>query len=889
MKLTHVSVEGCGRFGRLARVEGFGPGVNILSAGNEAGKSTLFRAIRTCLFERHGSMKEEIHAMATEGLSLPVTITVAFEKGGKAYEIRKSFLRSKAASLSCDGVEVARNAEADEEVWKLLGIEQRSARALDEAAYGVLWVAQGRSFETPDPSEGAKSVLNAVIQQEVGTLVGGERARLLVNSVNEELGRYLTKGGQPKANGPLDLAARESSKLTAERLETETRLEALHKKLEDLEDLRRQHKAASDPVAMTSLEDQFAEARRKHAEAEKAAEELNRLAGEERQAHQLAEAQQEKLNALKEQAAVIDGQRLRLKRIAADLVPLDEQDAATAKSLQDATTGKKRCDEEWEALDTREAELQRFEALAQKLDRKAELERRLGQLTDFRQRATANAAALKAATVDDGVITSLEALEREDASIRAALEAGAARVEIAVKPGTGVTVNGQIITGNTLRPVTEPLLIEFGADVSVRVSPPPEALDAAGAAVAKLREKLKALLKRHAVSSAAELRLLHGERIAIDNIARDLRAERGALGLKDDPAMEIEQLTAAIAAITAEARRILPAGSAPLPPPGEIAADKQSLSVRRSALRSERSSFDAQTGAHKDMLTKLAATRGGLRGQKEEIHARLESALALLPDEKRDGVIASCEEELGTRRGAHRIKAAALEQAQSRAPAGEEAERQRGRMDRFSAAIESQRKKIDDLREAIARLEGEVKISGGEGLGEQVAALRLQQEMAMTEASRLTARVEVLKLLRNTVDSCYARRREQLNAPLLRHLKPFLNDVFPEAEIELGENFAISALSRSGPQGEPFGRLSLGTQEQIAVLVRLAMGAMICERGEDVPVILDDALVFSDDGRIEQMFDAISRAGRNQQVIVLTCRARSFTSLGGNELRITQT
>ena len=53
-----------------------------------------------------------------------------------------------------------------------------------------------------------------------------------------------------------------------------------------------------------------------------------------------------------------------------------------------------------------------------------------------------------------------------------------------------------------------------------------------------------------------------------------------------------------------------------------------------------------------------------------------------------------------------------------------------------------------------------------------------------------------------------------------------------------------------------------------------------------MPVILDDALVFSDDERIEQMFDAINRAGRNQQVIVLTCRARSFASLGGRQLQI---
>ena len=37
---------------------------------------------------------------------------------------------------------------------------------------------------------------------------------------------------------------------------------------------------------------------------------------------------------------------------------------------------------------------------------------------------------------------------------------------------------------------------------------------------------------------------------------------------------------------------------------------------------------------------------------------------------------------------------------------------------------------------------------------------------------------------------------------------------------------------------------------------------------------------------IEQMFDALNRSGRKQQVIVFTCRARSFASLGGRQLEI---
>jgi hypothetical protein len=59
--------------------------------------------------------------------------------------------------------------------------------------------------------------------------------------------------------------------------------------------------------------------------------------------------------------------------------------------------------------------------------------------------------------------------------------------------------------------------------------------------------------------------------------------------------------------------------------------------------------------------------------------------------------------------------------------------------------------------------------------------------------------------------------------------------------------------------------------------LRLAMGAMLAERGTAALIILDDALVYCDDDRIQRMFDALSRAGKHQQIIVLTCRLlRSF-------------
>jgi uncharacterized protein YhaN len=64
---------------------------------------------------------------------------------------------------------------------------------------------------------------------------------------------------------------------------------------------------------------------------------------------------------------------------------------------------------------------------------------------------------------------------------------------------------------------------------------------------------------------------------------------------------------------------------------------------------------------------------------------------------------------------------------------------------------------------------------------------------------------------------------------------------------------------------------------------------MLAEKGTPVPIILDDALVYCDDDRIQRMFDALSRAGKRQQIIVLTCRLRSFGPLGGRTLRLSGT
>jgi hypothetical protein len=121
--------------------------------------------------------------------------------------------------------------------------------------------------------------------------------------------------------------------------------------------------------------------------------------------------------------------------------------------------------------------------------------------------------------------------------------------------------------------------------------------------------------------------------------------------------------------------------------------------------------------------------------------------------------------------------------------------------------------------------------------------------------------------------------------PVINRLQPFLHQVFPDAEVVLNEAFGLEALSRGG-DGEAIDLLSDGTREQLAVLVRLGFGRLLADAGTPAPLILDDALVYSDDARIAHMFGALRMAAERYQVIVFTCRSATFAPLGGTPLAI---
>lgn len=104
----------------------------------------------------------------------------------------------------------------------------------------------------------------------------------------------------------------------------------------------------------------------------------------------------------------------------------------------------------------------------------------------------------------------------------------------------------------------------------------------------------------------------------------------------------------------------------------------------------------------------------------------------------------------------------------------------------------------------------------------------------------------------------------------------------PDFEVELDDGWQLVSRTLDG-QTIPFDDLSVGTKEQLGILTRLAAARVVAEQG-GVPLLIDDALGFSDPGRLESMGAAIASAGRDCQVILLTCTPGRFMHVGNAEV-----
>ncbi|MFZ2159518.1 MAG: hypothetical protein WAV72_25820, partial [Bradyrhizobium sp.] len=216
---------------------------------------------------------------------------------------------------------------------------------------------------------------------------------------------------------------------------------------------------------------------------------------------------------------------------------------------------------------------------------------------------------------------------------------------------------------------------------------------------------------------------------------------------------------------------------------------------------------------------------------------------------------------------------------------GESPETIDARIKRLEGATTNHHRAVAELGNEVIRLTTLIEANEGAGIEELLAVAEAEQHRLASNVADFEQETAVLKLLSDTLETAEREAKTRYLAPVVSRVEPYLKMLIPGAGLVLDEDLHITAIERDGLQ-EEFGCLSDGTQEQLAVLARIAFAELLLKQGRPATVILDDALAFSDDQRIESMFDILMRAGEQVQIIVLTCRKRLFTRLGASPLQI---
>lgn len=104
------------------------------------------------------------------------------------------------------------------------------------------------------------------------------------------------------------------------------------------------------------------------------------------------------------------------------------------------------------------------------------------------------------------------------------------------------------------------------------------------------------------------------------------------------------------------------------------------------------------------------------------------------------------------------------------------------------------------------------------------------------------------------------------------HFKEITGGAYDELLIDKDLRISVRIPQTKTIDQNPSERLSKGTVDQIYLSLRLALVEMLSERGERIPMLLDDPFANYDDARLARAMKLLVEVGKRNQVLLFTCR-----------------
>jgi vacuolar-type H+-ATPase subunit D/Vma8 len=179
----------------------------------------------------------------------------------------------------------------------------------------------------------------------------------------------------------------------------------------------------------------------------------------------------------------------------------------------------------------------------------------------------------------------------------------------------------------------------------------------------------------------------------------------------------------------------------------------------------------------------------------------------------------------------------------------------------------------------LIEVQTRLKIHGEEGLHEKLHAAQIGLERLGADNKSLFRRASSARYLFETMREERDRARRAYVAPLKEKIEQLGRLVFDDSfQVDISDELQIASRTVKGVT-VPFDSLSGGTKEQLSLIFRSACSMIVAKDG-GTPLILDDALGYTDPERLRLMGAVLAKAAKECQIVIFTCVPDRYGNVG---------
>ena len=845
-------------------------GLTIVEGPNETGKTSLGEAVSLLFDYLDSSKHRSIDVIRPVHLDAGPEIELKAESGPYVFTYFKRFYKKPETTLKIISPKPENHTgrEAHERADEIL------RETIDINLWKALCIQQGEAVQQANLSN--QTSLSAALDVAAGGHRANPQEETLFDKVWEEYRRYFTERGSEK---------KELQKAKKAQNESETEVASLEKQIKDLEkDIVR---AADLGLELERLKKQELDLREDFSKYTKSLDEIKDL-------ENVLDTARLKLESIQksEQAAKRD------KEVRQDLIKAVSKTykahANLVESINSSTTSVKKVETDMETAQSEStaAEEQRKEAESFLNLRRADFDYfnnklHLEQLKEHKariDRAWEEAARAKELLAKNNIDKeTLEAIQKADRSLiktQAKLEIGAPNILLRGLTDLDFQIDGE---QNTIVKDEERSL-SVSDRVSVMIPGCLQMELIAGSSLSNLlkkvedaKQKLDAACKDAGVSNADEaMESFDVQREAQQSIERQKEIEKE--NLRDLTYEELERIVTGLEKTVPA----YPTDRVPEPnlPPNLESAKKELgsagdvLETANKVWEEARKKLDEARNLHDLLNKKYQKVKVELDlkdGELKHVESKLERSRKSTPDDELESELSKYTETVHTEVENFKSAEANLRD--------KEPDQVRSLAETAKESLQTVEKTREAAQEENTEVRTRLKIFGEEGLHEKLHAAQSHLDHIQQENAAMIRRGLAAKLLYETMKEERDKVRLAYVAPLKEKIETLGRLVFNNSfEVEVTEKLEVSSRTMDG-YNIPFESLSGGTKEQISLISRLAC-AMTVSKDGGAPLILDDALGYSDPKRLKLMGAVLAKAGRECQIIILTCVPDRYSNVG---------